>query len=279
MATNPIVEAEENFDEVDNVEDLTQRLGQELKSEEEEQVEEQPTENVETEELPPKFQGKSVDDIINSYVNLEQQYGRQGNELGELRKLTDSLIQKNLQEDATSQRTESLEKSLSEDDFYNDPLTAVRKVVAEALEPVKSNLSQTQVDSTVQRLQAKHPDLTEVVNDLGFQQWIMESTPRQDMWVKASNGDFDYADELFTQYKAVQKPQVKAEKEQSQAVKEQELEAASSVSSGSSQDAEASSSKTIYRRAELVRLKINDPQRYNELQGEIMQAYAEGRVR
>jgi len=278
MATNPIVEAEENFDEVDNVEDLTQRLGQELKSEEE-QVEEQPTENVETEELPPKFQGKSVDDIINSYVNLEQQYGRQGNELGELRKLTDSLIQKNLQEDATSQRTESLEKSLSEDDFYNDPLTAVRKVVAEALEPVKSNLSQTQVDSTVQRLQAKHPDLTEVVNDLGFQQWIMESTPRQDMWVKASNGDFDYADELFTQYKAVQKPQVKAEKEQSQAVKEKELEAASSVSSGSSQDAEASSSKTIYRRAELVRLKINDPQRYNELQGEIMQAYAEGRVR
>ena len=278
MATNPIVEAEEDFDNIDNVEDLTQRLGQELKSEEE-QVEEQPTENVETEELPPKFQGKSVDDIINSYVNLEQQYGRQGNELGELRKLTDSLIQKNLQEDATSQRTESLEKSLSEDDFYNDPLTAVRKVVAEALEPVKSNLSQTQVDSTVQRLQAKHPDLTEVVNDLGFQQWIMESTPRQDMWVKASNGDFDYADELFTQYKAVQKPQVKAEKEQSQAVKEQELEAASSVSSGSSQDAEASSSKTIYRRAELVRLKINDPQRYNELQGEIMQAYAEGRVR
>ena len=278
MATNPIVEAEEDFDNIDNVEDLTQRLGQELKSEEE-QVEEQPTENVETEELPPKFQGKSVDDIINSYVNLEQQYGRQGNELGELRKLTDSLIQKNLQEDATSQRTESLEKSLSEDDFYNDPLTAVRKVVAEALEPVKSNLSQTQVDSTVQRLQAKHPDLTEVVNDLGFQQWIMESTPRQDMWVKASNGDFDYADELFTQYKAVQKPQVKAEKEQSQAVKEKELEAASSVSSGSSQDAEASSSKTIYRRAELVRLKINDPQRYNELQGEIMQAYAEGRVR
>jgi hypothetical protein len=278
MATNPIVEAEEDFDNIDNVEDLTQRLGQELKSEEE-QVEKQPTENVETEELPPKFQGKSVDDIINSYVNLEQQYGRQGNELGELRKLTDSLIQKNLQEDATSQRTESLEKSLSEDDFYNDPLNAVRKVVAEALEPVKSNLSQTQVDSTVQRLQAKHPDLTNVVNDLGFQQWIMESTPRQDMWVKASNGDFDYADELFTQYKAIKKPQVQAEKEQNQAVKEKELEAASSVSSGASQDAGASSGKTIYRRAELVRLKMNDPQRYNELQGEIMQAYAEGRVR
>jgi len=35
MATNPIVEAEEDFDNIDNVEDLTQRLGQELKSEEE----------------------------------------------------------------------------------------------------------------------------------------------------------------------------------------------------------------------------------------------------
>jgi len=78
MATKPIVEAEEDFDNIDNIEDLTQRLGQELKSEEE-QVEEQHTKNVETKELPPKFKAKNVEDIINSSVNLEQQYGQQGN--------------------------------------------------------------------------------------------------------------------------------------------------------------------------------------------------------
>ena len=39
------------------------------------------------------------------------------------------------------------------------------------------------------------------------------------------------------------------------------------------------SSKRIYRRADLIRLKMNDPNRYDALSDEIMQAYAEGRVK
>tara|TARA_R110000824_G_scaffold232281_1_gene420268 strand:+ start:673 stop:1503 length:831 start_codon:yes stop_codon:yes gene_type:complete len=274
---NPIVELEEDFTDIDSVK-LAESLSQEREPENE--VITEIANNVKKEEaqLPPKFEGKNVDEIVKSYANLEQQFGRQGSELGELRKLADSLIQKNLQ-DTSNTRSESLEKSISEDDFYSDPVNAVRKVVEEALEPMKSNLSQSKVDSTVQRLQAKHPDMADVVNDLGFQQWIMETTPRQDMWVKASNGDFEYADELFTQYKGNNTSQVQAQKEQKQVVKNKELEDASSVSSGASQDAGGSSGKTIYRRSELIRLKMNDPTRYSDLHGEIMQAYAEGRVR
>ena len=274
---NPIVELEEDFTDIDSVK-LAESLSQEREPENE--VITEIADNVKKEEaqLPPKFEGKNVDEIVKSYANLEQQFGRQGSELGELRKLADSLIQKNLQ-DTSNTRSESLEKSISEDDFYSDPVNAVRKVVEEALEPMKSNLSQSKVDSTVQRLQAKHPDMADVVNDLGFQQWIMETTPRQDMWVKASNGDFEYADELFTQYKGNNTSQVQAQKEQKQVVKNRELEDASSVSAGASQDAGGSSGKTIYRRSELIRLKMNDPTRYGDLHGEIMQAYAEGRVR
>ena len=274
---NPIVELEEDFIDTDSAK-LTESLSQEREPENE--VITEIANNVKKEEaqLPPKFEGKNVDEIVKSYANLEQQFGRQGSELGELRKLADSLIQKNLQ-DTSNTRSESLEKSISEDDFYSDPVNAVRKVVEEALEPMKSNLSQSKVDSTVQRLQAKHPDMADVVNDLGFQQWIMETTPRQDMWVKASNGDFEYADELFTQYKGNNTSQVQAQKEQKQVVKSKELKDASSVSSGASQDAGGSSGKTIYRRSELIRLKMNDPTRYGDLHGEIMQAYAEGRVR
>ena len=274
---NPIVELEEDFTDIDSVK-LAESLSQEREPENEVITEIANNAKKEEAQLPPKFEGKNVDEIVKSYANLEQQFGRQGSELGELRKLADSLIQKNLQ-DTSNTRSESLEKSISEDDFYSDPVNAVRKVVEEALEPMKSNLSQTRVDSTVQRLQAKHPDMADVVNDLGFQQWIMESTPRQDMWVKASNGDFEYADELFTQYKGNNTSQVQAQKERKQVVKSKELEDASSVSSGASQDAGGSSGKTIYRRSELIRLKMNDPTRYSDLHGEIMQAYAEGRVR
>jgi hypothetical protein len=274
---NPIVELEEDFTDIDSVK-LAESLSQEREPENEVITEIANNAKKEEAQLPPKFEGKNVDEIVKSYANLEQQFGRQGSELGELRKLADSLIQKNLQ-DTSNTRSESLEKSISEDDFYSDPVNAVRKVVEEALEPMKSNLSQTKVDSTVQRLQAKHPDMADVVNDLGFQQWIMETTPRQDMWVKASNGDFEYADELFTQYKGNNTSQVQAQKEQKQVVKNRELEDASSVSAGASQDAGGSSGKTIYRRSELIRLKMNDPTRYGDLHGEIMQAYAEGRVR
>lgn len=229
-------------------------------------------------EVPTKFRGKTVDEIVDSYTNLEQQYGRQGNELGELRKLADSLIQKNLSE-TSSQRAESLEKEvLSEEDFFTDPVTAVRRVVEEALEPVKQNLGQTQLDSTVQKLQAKHPDLEAIVNDSSFQNWVLASTPRQEMWARASNGNFDYADELFSQYKAVNQVSVQAKREQDEAVKEEELKAATTVSAGSSRDA-GSMGKPIYKRSELIRLRMNDPQRYQDLHTEIMQAYADNRVR
>jgi hypothetical protein len=39
------------------------------------------------------------------------------------------------------------------------------------------------------------------------------------------------------------------------------------------------SSAKIYRRADLIRLMMTDPARYEERQPEIMKAYAEGRVR
>jgi len=42
---------------------------------------------------------------------------------------------------------------------------------------------------------------------------------------------------------------------------------------------EATAGKKIYRRADLIRLRTNDPERYDALQDEILEAYAEGRVK
>ena len=48
-----------------------------------------------------------------------------------------------------------------------------------------------------------------------------------------------------------------------------------SVDTGSS----APSSRKTYRRADLINLRIRDPQRYEAMQDEILSAYAEGRVK
>jgi len=280
MANN-IVDSDLDDEKAVDYSDLTSRLeSEETTSKEAAEPEAQEIESasgIEDTEVPSKFQGKSVDDILSSYQNLEQQYGKQGNELGELRKLADTLIQKNLQE-AQVQQVQQNEVALTEEDFHENPLRAVRRVVEEALQPIKGAITQTQADSTLQRLQTKHPDVENIVNNAQFQQWVMASSPRQDMWLKASNGDFEYADELFSQYKELTQTANEKQTEKVQKERERELQAATTVSGGSSADA-SSSGLPVYKRTELIRLQIQDPQRYADLAPEIYKAYEQGRVR
>ena len=274
--------AEIIVDANNEVEEKIEGLDTVARLQKEETTNEEDANSLETEkpveELPEKFQGKSIEDIAKSYSNLEQQYGKQGNELGELRKLADSLIQKNLQESQTQSTADTIEQELSDEDFVLNPVEAVRKVVEESLKPIKENLTQTKVDNTLQRIQTAHPDVSEIVNDTNFQEWIMATKPRQDMWARASNGDFDYADELFTQYKSLaSRKDVEAENA-IQRAKEEDLKAATAISRGASPDV-GSKGKPNYRRAELIRLRMENPKRYDSLSDEIAQAYAEGRVR
>jgi hypothetical protein len=278
--TDKLVESD--LDGLDNINhnDLAEQLEAEKKtnSEAEKSFEAPTAESTAPKtEVPQKFEGKSVEEIVESYSNLEKQYGKQGNELGELRKLADTLIQKNLQESQATNAQSEL-PPLKEDDFLTDPVNSVRRIVEEALQPIKGVIEQTTADTTINRLQTKHPDLEQIVQDVDFQKWVMESMPRQDMWQRASTGDFNYADELISQYKALHGQHAAAQEQQVKTEKEKELQAATSVASGISSDG-SQKSKPTYRRAELIRLQIEDPRRYQELSPEIYQAYSEGRVR
>ena len=263
----------------DQIEDskLVTKLQEELTPNNEQPVVEEP--EIAAEVLPEKFRNKSVEDVIESYQNLEKQYGKQGNEMGELRKLADSLIQKNLQESNTQSPADILENELSEDDFILNPVDAVKRVVEDALRPVKQELTKAQSDQTMQRVLNAHPDVESVVGSAQFEKWVMDSKPRQEMWLKANSGDFEYADELLTQYKALNSVKDLEQQATIQTAKEEELKAATSVSKGNSFEASSKENKPIYRRSELIRLQMSDPARYAQLGNEITQAYAEGRVR
>ena len=56
-------------------------------------------------ELPKKFQGKSSTEIVEAYENLEKELGRKGQEIGELRKLTDSYLQSQISTQAETTTT------------------------------------------------------------------------------------------------------------------------------------------------------------------------------
>jgi len=85
---------------------------------------EQPQEEPQV-ELPDKFKNKSMEDIISSYENLERELGRKGQELGELRKLTDGI----LQQQVTTSQNGTEEQPEEELDFFDDPNKAVSKAI------------------------------------------------------------------------------------------------------------------------------------------------------
>jgi len=83
---------------------------------EEETLEAQEVETEEpTSEIPDKFAGKSVEDIVKSYQNLEQELGRKSQEIGELRQLSDSFLKAEISrnEPQTSQATQNSKKKIS----------------------------------------------------------------------------------------------------------------------------------------------------------------------
>ena len=126
------------------------------------------------------------------------------------------------------------------------------------------------------RLKQTHPDFTEVVQDKSFQEWVQDSPIRMQMFQAADAYNFDAANELLTNWKdrsmisKTQEVKEKAEVERKEVLKAGTAESRTSSGSGKG-------GKT-FRRADLIRLKMENPNRYESLQDEIYAAYAEGRV-
>jgi len=222
-------------------------------------------------QIPEKYSGKSLEEIVKMHQEAEKLIGRQAQEVGEMRKLADQLIQQNLSKEQPVARQET------EIDFFEDPKTAVQKAVEAHPDIIAAREAAQQFKKmqTQQKLQQKHPDFAEVVGDGEFQEWVKASPIRLNMFAMAdSQYDFDSADELLSTFKQIRTAKSQQTAEVGQKMLKQNLKAASVDVGGTGE-----SSAKIYRRADLIRLKMTDPDRYEQLQPEIMKAYAEGRVK
>ena len=236
-----------------------------------EAVEQKQAQDATAAEIPDKYRNKSLDDVIKMHQEAEKLIGRQAQEVGEIRKLTDELIKTNLNKNTQDTQVEP------EVDFFEDPKKAIQKTVEShpdvlAARQAAQEFKKMQIQ---QKLASEHPDFTEVVNDPGFAEWVKGSKVRLDLYAKADTEyDFDSANELLSTYKALKGVKAKQTEETGETARKQNLKAAG-VDVGGTGEA----SKRIYRRADLIRLKMTDPQRYESLSDEIMTAYAEGRVK
>jgi len=237
------------------------------------EVEQPQVETPKEEDLPEKYKGKTAKEIIAMHQEAEKLIGKQGSEVGELRKVVDDFIK--AQVSVTKSTTTEAEQD--DDDFYTDP----KKAVARAVEnhPAVKEAKQTSLDLkrnlVLQELSTKHPDFMETVQSEKFVDWIKGSKVRTELMIRAENQfDLDAADELLSSWK--ERSQItKQITETAEADRKSQLSKATIPSKGNVE----SSTKKIYRRSDIIDLMQRNPEKYRALSDEILKAYAEGRVK
>jgi len=228
--------------------------------------------NAAASELPEKYRAKSLEEVIRMHQEAEKLIGKQAQEVGEVRKLADELLKQSL-----SSKQQPKEEVEPEVDFFEDPKKAVQKTVDKHPDVLAARQAATDFRrmQTQQKLSQEHPDYAQLVQDPEFAAWVKSSPIRVGLYAKAdSEFDYDSANELLSTYKQIRGTKTKQTEDAGEAVRKQNLKTAQVDVGGSGE-----SSKRVYRRADLIRLKMTDPSRYESLSDEIMRAYAEGRVR
>ena len=258
---------------IDERQDETDEQLDAIDQQEEDQLEEVTQEVTEPPSLPEKYQNKSIEDIVQMHQEAEKLLGKQSSEVGELRKVVDNYIQAQLSQQAPVQQQED-----DDVDFFTDPDSAVKKAIDNhpKIKEAEQYSQEYKKQSTLSQLQAQHPDMQQILNDSKFAEWVQASKIRTQLFVQADQQyDYDAANELFSLWKE-RTQVVKQTAEVEKQARKQQLK---SASTGNARGTAETSRKKVYRRADIIKLMQNDPDRYMALQPEIMQAYAEGRVR
>ena len=228
-------------------------------------------------EIPDKYAGKSMQEVIEMHQQSEKLMSKQSNEVGEQRKLIQSLV------DAQNKATEAAppeEPVAQEDNFFTDPVNAVNQAIENHPDVIKAreermgNMQKHNLDA----LDKAYPDWQETVQDSAFQKFIGDSAARTEMF-RLADTEYrsDLAIELFDWYSSTEMSKKTQEAKAGEKTKIQKAMKKTSSETRSSGDSVGG--KKIYRRADLINLQVTDPNRYSSLSDEIHSAYAEGRVK
>jgi hypothetical protein len=226
--------------------------------------------------VPEKYQGKTTAEIIQMHQEAEKLLGRQSSEVGELRKVVDTYIQGQTQ--LTKEQGNTTSAQEEEIDFFSEPEKAIQQQISKHPKILEAEqISQQYKQETAKaQLQKLHPDMAEIVADKKFQDWVTASKVRQKLFQQADKMyDYETADELFNLWK----DRVQAVQQTANSEKQERKQAVKNASVGTTQGSTTPSSRKIYRRSDIMDLMKTNPNRYLALSDEILQAYAEKRVR
>jgi hypothetical protein len=236
-------------------------------------------------DLPERFKGKSAEEIYQAYQNLEREHGRLANEVGTTRLLADQLLELKRSNDLRANggnptpmvnkpavRAADLLENPTEvlDRYFEGKESAQAKDLRERLERQEAVMLQKEFVS-------KHGDWQDQVADPAFTEWAKATPLRAKLAAEAAQGNLRSADSLLDEFKTY-KPLISKTKQTDPL--DQARKVGLERASGANDAASAPAGK-VFKRADLMALRVNDPDRYENpaFQAEILKAYAEGRVR
>lgn len=238
----------------------------------EEPVKQPEAKKEETPEIPEKYRGKSLDDIVRMHQEAEKLIGKHAQEVGEVRKLADELLKQQL-----SGNKKEPDQQEEEIDFFADPKKAVEKAVENHPAVVKAQKAAEDYERSQrsQKLHQRHPDMAQIVQSPEFVEFVKASERRMRLFQEADQKyDTEAADDLLTSFKELRTLKTQQTKNEGEEIRNQTLKDAAVDTGGTGETV-----RKVYRRADLIRLKIRDPERYDAMQDEILAAYSEGRVK
>lgn len=198
-------------------------------------------------QVPKQFEGKSLEEIIEMYRELEREKSRLGNEVGTLRKALKEAMNVATETKAVKLR-EQLAENIGEDAAKN---------LTEYVGQIESELSELRLKM---ELLKRHPDAFQIVQAPEFSSWVEANPERKKLYEAADSGDLEAANQLLSSYKL------------------EKRSAAIRAASGERGAPAPTPSKPTFSRAQLRQLMLENPSEYKRLLPEIRAAYAEGRV-
>lgn len=237
-------------------------------------------------EMPDKFKGKSPEEIAASYAELERKYGTIANEVGHMRNIVERL--------ATSKRKDDLDETdsvvITNDDLLENPTEAIKKVARAAAKEGDENLSSRvelmEAERVMREFETAHPTYREDIQNPDFQEFFRESKYRLRLAQRAEQGDVEAADELWTAWEEVRDQYESDDRDDTDF--EEDLKDAGTrkrdlhLERGGRGGADVKAfGKRIYSSAEILKMRLEDPDRYYspQMQAILAAAYSEGRVK
>lgn len=234
-------------------------------------------------EVPEKYRGKSVQDVIKMHMEAEKERSRLGNEVGTLRQMADELLGLKQAKQMATQTEQR--KPITTDEILENPEEALERAIEDHpdVHRTKEEIQRLRAEVSLAKFEREHPNYQQDLENPEFVEWIKSNKVRVALGVAANNGDYDAANSLWSLWDE-RNTELKETKAREKELRKKQEKLGTLESGGTS----GLETDRVYSRQDFMEIQMKamagDPGaqakwRDPAFQAERLKAYAEKRVR